>query len=226
MVYPYDYVDGPNKLEETSLPPKYSFYSLLNDQGINNKEYDHPHKVWQTFRCEILGDYHSIYFHSICMENHSLDPAHNYILPGLSWDAMLLYTNVELELITDVDMYLIVENGIRGGISMISQKFAKANNAYLEDYDPVQPNSHIMYLDAKNLYGWAMLQCLSTSKFPWVPQEKLEQLGVMAIDKDADQGYILEVDLEYPAALHDFHSDYPLAPKRRTIATEQLSLHS
>ena len=239
-VYPYDYVDGPDKLEETSLPPKDSFFSLLSDQGISDKEYEHAQKVWQTFRCEKLGDYHDVYlksdvlqladvfenFRSVCLENYSLDPAHYYTAPGLSWDAMLLYTNVELELITDVDMYLMVENGIRGGISMISQKFAKANNPYLEDHDPEQPNSYIMYLDANNLYGWAMSQCLPTSQFAWVPQEELEQLDVMTIDKEADQGYILEVDLEYPAALHDLHSDYPVAPERRTIPNEQLSPHS
>ena len=149
-VYPYDYVDGPNKLEETSLPPKDSFDSLLSDQGISDKEYEHAQKVWQTFRCEKLGDYHDIYlksdvlqladvfenFRSVCLENYSLDPAHYYTAPGLSWDAMLLYINVEVELITDVDMYLMVENDIRGGISMISQKFAKASNPYLEDYEP------------------------------------------------------------------------------------------
>ena len=151
------------------------------------------------FRCEKLGDYHDVYlksdvlqladvfenFRSVCLENCSLDPAHYYTAPDLSWDAMLLYTNVELELITDVDMYLMVENGIRGGISMISQKFAKANNPYLEDHDPEQPNSYIMYLDANNLYGWAMSQCLPTSQFAWVPQEELEQLDVMTIDKEA-----------------------------------------
>ena len=239
-VYPYDCVDGSDKLEETSLPPKESFYSLLSDQSISDKEYEHAQKEWQIFRCEKLGDYHDVYlksdvlqladvfenFRSVCLENYSLDPAHYYTAPGLSWDAMLLYTKVELELIIDVDMYLMVENGIRGGISMISQKFAKANNQYMEDYDPEQPNSYIMYLDANNLYGWAMSQCLPTSNFAWVSQEELKQLDVMAIDKEADQGYILEVDLEYPAALHDLHSDYPVAPERRTTPKEQLSPHS
>ena len=108
-------------------------------------------------------------FRSVCLENYSLNPAHYYTAPGLPWDAMLLYTKVELELITDVNMYSMVENGIRGGISMISQKFAMANNPYLEDYDPEQPNSDIMYLDANNVCGWAMSQCLLTSKFAWVP---------------------------------------------------------
>ena len=80
-----------------------------------------------------------------------------------------------------------------------------------------------MYLDANNLYCWAMSQCLPTSQFAWVPQEELEQLNILTIDKEADRGYILEIDLEYPAALHDLHSDYPVAPERRTIPKEQLS---
>ena len=130
-VYRYDYVDGLNKLQETSLPSKQDCYSLLSKLHILDDDYIHAHRVWEVFRCKILGDYHDIYlksdvlqladvfenFRSICHHNYGFDPAHYYTAPGLSWDAMLRYTKVKLEVITDIDMYLMIEKGIRGGVS-------------------------------------------------------------------------------------------------------------
>ena len=237
-VYPYDYVDGPSKLQETSLPSKQDFYSLLSKQHISDEDYMHAHRVWEAFRCKTLGDYHDIYlksdvvqladmfenFRSICHHNYGLDPAHYYTAPGLSWDAMLRYTKVKLELITDIDMYLMIEKGIRGGVSMITHKYAKANNG--SNYKRDEPTSYIIYWDANNLYGWAMSQCLPTGGFHWVSDEELATLDVRGIADDADKGYILEVDLEYPDSLHDAHNDYPLAPERRTIDNKQLSPYS
>ena len=103
----------------------------------------------QLFQCNTLGDYHDIYiktdvliladvfenFRILCLETYKLDPAHYFTSPGLSWDAMLKYTKVNLQLIEDVDMYLMIESGLRDGISMISNKYAKANNLYVEDYN-------------------------------------------------------------------------------------------
>ena len=239
-VYPYDHVDCAAKLTETSLPSKDSFYSLLTEQHISDADYEHAKTVWETFRCTNLGDYHDIYlksdvlqladvfenFRSVCLDNYHLDPAHYYTAPGLSWDAMLLSTGVKLDLITDIDMYLMVESGIRGGISMISQKYAKANNPYIEDHDPEKTTSYIMYLDANNLYGWAMSECLPSGNFQWVDDDALKNLDIQQVAADADRGYILEVDLEYPEDIHDLHSDYPVAPERKAVAKEELSPYS
>ena len=139
---------------------------------------------------------------------------------------MLWYTKVKLEVITDIDMYLMIEKGIRGGVSMITHKYTKANNADISDYKRDEPTSHIIYWDANNLYGWVMSQCVPTGGFHWVSDEELSKLDVRNIAKDADKGYILEVDLEYPDSLHDDHGDYPLAPERRTINKKQLSPYS
>ena len=92
---------------------------------------------------------------NICLQQYKLDPANYYTSPGLSWDALLKKTNANLELLTDYDMHLLVERGLRGGISMVSNRYAKANNPLLKEYDSNKKSSYIMYLDANDLYGWA-----------------------------------------------------------------------
>ena len=100
--------------------------------------------------------------------------------------------------------------GIRGGVSVISHRHAKANVPNLPDYDPSKPNNHLMYLDANNLYGWAMSQPLPTGGFQWLTNAEILQLDIDTVPDSI--GYFLEVDLEYPSGLHDLHADYPLAP--------------
>ena len=178
-VYPYDYVDHLDKLLETKLPPKEAFYSLLNDEGISDEDYKHAQNVWKEFRMKSMRDYHDLYlktdvllladafeeFRKVCLDNYKLDPAWYYTSPGLAWDAMLKLTNVKLELLTDPNMYLMVEKGIRG-VSMISTQYGKANNPCMEDkYDHNFPTKYISYLDANNLYGWAMSKPLPTHGF-------------------------------------------------------------
>ena len=131
----------------------------------------------------------------------------------MAWDALLKNTGQELELLSDVEMYNFVESGLRGGVSTCGGlRYAKANNPYLKDYDEQKPNSYIMYMymDMNNLYGWSMSQPLPTGGFEWVQLED----GVLDPDfVHDDEGYIAEVDLEYPEELHDEHNDYPLAPE-------------
>ena len=114
-----------------------------------------------------------------------------------------------LELISDVDMLLMIEKGIRGGVSMICTRRAEANNPYMEKYDSLKKNKYITYLDANNLYGWAMSKPLPTSDFNWMKQKELKDWK--------NQPCILEAGLEYPKHLHDFHNNYPLAPERIMI---------
>ena len=124
-------------------------------------------------------------------------------------------TVVELELFTDLEMHLFVEWGIRGGISMVSKRYAKANNPLVPDYDPSKPNSYIMYLDANNLYGWAMSKPLPKRDFKWK--------RVMTTEEDARNGWILQIVLEYPAELHEEHNSYPLAPEKKVVKKECMS---
>ena len=108
-------------------------------------------------------------------------------------------------------MFLFFERGVRGGVSMITKRYAKANNRYMgNDHDPLKPSINIPYIDANNLYGWAMSQPLPHSKFEWVSEEEILE---MTTDHSKIQKCTLEVDLEYPSHLHDLHNDYPLAPE-------------
>ena len=153
-----------------------------------------------------------------------MDPSHYYTAPGLSWDAMLKHTQVQLELIDDIDMHQMVEKGIRGGISVITHKHAKANNPYVPGYDASKPSNYQMYFDANNLYRWAMPQSLPECGFAWVDEP--ESVDYMNVSEDAETGYILEVDLEYPAEIHDQHNNYPMAPEKRTVHINGLSEYS
>ena len=165
-VYPYEYVDSPARLEDTHLPPKSSFFSRLMDTDIPDVDYAHAQNAWTTLQMNTLGDYHDLYlkydvllladvfeqFRATCMSYYGLDPAQYYTAPRLSCGAMLKITGVTRA--TDPDMHLFVESGIRVGVSMIFGRHAVANNSYFPDYDPAKPTSHIVYLDANNLYGW------------------------------------------------------------------------
>jgi hypothetical protein len=236
-VYPYDYMDSWEKFEKTKLPPISGFYSRLSDSHISNSDYKRAKLVWSAFKIRNMGEYHDLYlktdvllladvfenFRDICLEYYKLDPAHYFTSPGLAWDAMLKLTKVKLELLTDPDMYLMIEKGIRGGISVNSGKYSAANNKYMKSYDGTKPSKHITYLDANNLYGWAMCQLLPTCDFKWVDPKDFDSVleGLKT-----ENGYILEVDLEYPAELHDLHNDYPLAPESLNITDDMLSEHS
>ena len=209
------------------------FYSGLSQEGITDDDYQHAQEVWTTFDCQTIGDYHDLYlrtdvllladvfenFRKTAMATYGLDPAHYLTLPGYSWDCLLKLTNVELELLTDSNMYLFVEKGLRGGISMVSHRHAIANNPQMENYDPEQPTSFLQYLDANNLYGWAMSQPMPTGGFQWI--DYTDQ--ILETPADADHGFILEVDLDYPTSLHQQHNDYPLAPEKLTITKDQMS---
>lgn len=136
---------------------------------------------------------------------------------------MLKKTGIELELLTDYDQHLFIEKGMRGGISMVSKRYAKANNPRVEGYDPSKPKSYIHYLDANNLYGWAMSQPLPTGGFRWVEDCDGLSKVIAGHPEDSPEGYILEVELEYPVELHDAYNAYPLAPERMVAKEEWMS---
>ena len=236
QVYPYDYFDGPERFSETSLPPKEAFVSSLTGEAISNSDYHHAQQVWESFNIKTLGEYSDLYvlsdtlaladvfenFRNLCLDAYGLDAAHFYTAPGLAWQAALRCTGVQLELLTDIDQHLFIENGLRGGIS-ISHRHAQANNPYVSGYDPSKDKSYIMYLDANNLYGWAMSQPLPTHEFDWLTEKEIKSIDFTKVKDDADEGYILEVNLEYPEEIHDQHADYPLAPEHIQVTPDMLS---
>ena len=228
--YPYEYMDTEEKFNETKLPPREAFYSRLSGKGISKADYNHALNVWNVFKMKTFKEYHELYnetdvllladvfesFRDNNLKIYGLDPAYYFTAPGMSWDACLKITGVELELLNDPDMLLMWEKCIRGGISMISNRYGKANNKYMEgDFNKKEPSKYLMYLDANNLYGDAMSRKLPTHGFKWLTSGEMEKLyETQELHTWNKTPCILEVDLEYPEKLHDLHSDYPLCPER------------
>ena len=178
-VYPYEYIDSWQRFDKTSLPDKETFYSNLKMEDTTAVDCRHGKTAFEYLINKNLGDYHDLYvqsdtllladvfenFRNMCIKVYELDPAYFLSGPGLAWQACLKKTEVKLELLTDVDMLLMVEKGIRGGICHAIYRYAKANNKYMKNYNKDKEESFLQYLDANNLYGWAMSQKLPVSGF-------------------------------------------------------------
>ena len=132
-------------------------------------------------------------------------------------------TDIKLEFMTDIDIFQFIEKGMRGGISYIANRYGKANNKYMNEYNEKAPSKYIMYLDANNLYGWAMSQYLPTGGFRWMTEKKINKIDLAKYEEDSEKGLILEVDFEYPEELHYLHNDYPLGPEKVKVADNILS---
>ena len=228
-VFAYDYLDSEDRLNETELPPQSAFFNKLTNESCTDENYKHAQTVWNNFHCRNLLDYLLLYlkidvlllsdvfqsFRTLCKRVHQLDPCQYYTAPGLSWDAMLRTTKIQLELLTDESMYKFISNGIRGGIVQCSKHYSLANNKYLNDYNEKLSSNYLVYLDVNNLYGHAMSQNLPHSNFQWV--EDCENFNVMDIVEDSSVGFILEVDLDYPSSIHDSHNDFPFCAENKKI---------
>ena len=236
-VFPYAYMTCRERFHETELPPIESFYDSLNEESLDIKDYERAQQIWSHFRIDNLRQYHDHYllsdvllltdvfenFRNTIFNNHRLDCLHFVTLPSLLWAIALQMTGVQLDLLTDPAAYLMIENSMRGGIATISHRYAKANNPQVPDYDDQLPTSYITYLDANNLYGAAMVEPLPVDKFRFLNENEITNFKLMDIARDAETGYIIECDLQYPTHLHDAHNDYPLAPEHINITKETLS---
>ena len=192
-------------------------------------------RIWDKFKMRNMGDYHDHYFKKdvlllthvfkkfidTCLKYYRLDPCHYFSALGLSWDAMLKMTGIKLENISDIDQFLFIQKGTRGGISYIAKRYAKANNKYMSDYDSNKLSTFSTYLDKNNLYRWAMSEYLPYAEFKWL--KNVGELDVMSINDKSAIGYILEVDLKYPNELHELHNHYPLAPEKLIVSNDILS---
>ena len=230
--YPYNYFTNFDKFAEKELPPlKYWTNSLKgNETSITETEYAHAQKVFAIFGCQCLGDYHDLYlksdtlllacvveaFRKLCYDTYSLDPVHYFTSSHLSGDAFLKTCNADIELLTDREHLEMTENMIRGGVaSVFSKRFFKANNKYQMSFNPDEESTFGFLVDANNLYGGVMEKLpLPTKDFRKV-NVTLEH--VLQTPIDSPVGYILEVDLEYPDALHDLQEDFPLAPTKEIV---------
>ena len=228
--YPYEYMDSEEKFNDTKLPPREAFYSKLSGKGITEKDYEHAGNVWISFKMKTFKEYHELYnitdvllladvfenFRDLCLKIYGLDPVYYFTAPQLAWDACLKMTSVKLELLSDEDMLLMFEEGIRGRISIISNRYGEANNKYMrKGFNKNKPSKYLMYLDANNLYGCAMSEKLPTHGFKWLLDREIGKLFNNQVLQVWEKiPCILEVDLEYPENLHDLHNDYPFCPER------------
>jgi len=241
-IYPYDYITNYNVLNEKSLPFINKFYSQLNDEFMNYKDYLKALKIWKKFKCKTILDYHNLYltcdvlllsdiwknFVETSYNIYGLDPNYYFTAPSLSWDAWLKFCyekygkEFKLELLTDINMYLMFEKSIRGGLSQISKRYAKANNQDLPNYNPNELLSWILYLDANNLYGGAMSAHLPYQNFKW-NNNKWNATDILALDNEGKKGYLFEVDLHYPKELHKLHNNYALCSENLQIENKMLN---
>ena len=178
------------RFNEEKLPARKYFYSStkdgkigddgkISDGHISVKDYLTCEKIWDKFEMKNMGDYHNHYlkkdvlfmadvfekFIALCLKFYGADPCHYFSYPGLSWDAISKMTGIKLEKISYIDKYLFIEKGLRGGIPYIAKRYAKANNKYMNDYDPKKLSTFITYLNMNNLYGWAMSEYLPYQGF-------------------------------------------------------------
>ena len=228
-VFPYDFVTDYDVLNSTSLPPKENFFNKLNGEHISDGDYAHAQKVWDEFKINNLGEYSDVYlksdtlilsdvfenFRGMCLQTYDLDCLHYFTAPGFAYSAMLKYTGVKLPLLMDIDMLLLVERGVRGGICQCVTRYAEANNHMCDDYDACKRTSFLYYLDANNLYGYAMSQRLPCGNFKWLTAQEIQNIDITTMVDDYDKGYILEVDIEYPHILHDKHEDLPFCAEMK-----------
>ena len=241
-IYPCDYFDKKEKYDEQKLPNHKHFKNKLNNKNISNEDYKHALNVFKTFECKDLLNYSRLYlktdichladifkkFSDFAYKTYELDPRHSYSLPGFSWQSMLKMTKIELELISDSDIFLFLMDTIRGGVCVVNKKHVIANNiytrkVYYESSDKKVKkksktdnlNKFMLYVDANNLYGHSMSKPLPYKNFKW--------LNNLTLDLNNLQTGIYEVDIEIPEELHDKFKDYPLCPEIKNISENMLS---
>ena len=191
--YPYEYMDSFKRFGEEKLPDKKCFYSSVKDGTANDnskkldgrisdEDYLTCNKIWNEFNMKTMGVYSDHYLRKVallladvfekfidsCLKFYKLDPCYYFSSPVMRWDAMLKMIGVKLDKIVDIDMYLFIAKGLRGGIFYIAKRYDKANNKCMKDYNPTKPSKYLSYLDMNNLYGWAMSSYLPYGGFKWL----------------------------------------------------------
>jgi len=236
-VFPYDFMTDVSVFAETALPPKSAFYNHLSDEDISDEEYDRAREIWTRFSMNTLREYHDFYltldvlllvdvfekFRHSMLKSHALDCLHFPSLPSMTLQMALKVTGVEMELISDSNIYLMIESAIRGGLSYVSQRYAKANFPDMSDYRPDLPTSHLLYLDCNSLYSTCQTYSLPVGGFRFLTESETVDFDVTAVPVVSETGYFVECDLHYPPHLHDAHNAYPLAPEHLHIDDDMLS---
>ena len=237
-VYPYSYMTSFSKFDEC-IPDIDAFHDKLKDEPLQQKEYNRLKEICSMFNITTSGELHVLYvkqdvllltdvveeYRNMGLNVYGLDPLHYSTLPSFTWDDMLKMTKARPQLLKDQDQYMFFERGIRGGISTVSHRYAKANNIYMTNYNNTEAPISILYTDVINLYGYAMSQLIPYDEIRWMRHEELNKLDVTEF-KSGDYSIILEVDLDVPKEVHDSTNVYPLAPGHVKVSEDLISGYS
>ena len=236
-----DYLDCPEKLSESTLPPQKAFYDTIEETDISESDYHVAINVWEAMEMLTLKDYIETYllsnvllltdvlciFRKCMTDNFRLDPFHYFSLSGYAFDCALRESEAKLELLTEIDMHEMVEANIRGGLSTTgSPRYARANNPDMpkEMYEPDKPNKWIEMFDFNGQYCGIMQKFrLPSYGFRWMTERDIETFDIMSVGPDSDVGYILECQLLCPEEIHDATDSFPFAPDHIRIKPEDLS---
>lgn len=236
----YEYLSDVDKLNEKCLPSRECFFDSLKEQHISKDEYEFAQSVFHSFHCKTIGDFLDVYlsidcclladafeaYRKLIFKLYLLDPAHYLTSSQLTLDCALLYTNAKVEIISSVDIFNFVSDGIRGGYAGAILREAHANNPFLENYDTSLRKSWIMYFDCVNMYGKQMMKKLPISDYAFVKKEKLQNIDIFTLEEFDDVGYIFDCDLSYPPHLHEETADLPLAMHKKRVKYDELSPYS
>lgn len=229
----YEKLDNLENLKSMKcIPSQESFYNTLTDSHISDEDYAHAVLVFRELKCKDMYEYMLLYcnldtflladvfsqFRDVMQSKFGLDACNSLSLPSFSFDCMLKYTNVQIDHITDEDVFHMLRQNIRGGFSFISSRIETDI-----DFTSGKKVNCIDYLDANNLYGHAQSRSLPISDYRFLSKSEIKLIDISNLSEDDETGYIYEVDLEYPSHLHDSHRSYPLAPEKMTVTPDMLS---
>jgi hypothetical protein len=239
-VYPYEYMDGFNKFNDKQLPPIESFFSKLKNDGIKTEDYEYAQKVWEEMNVKNMGEYTDLYmlldgclladifeeFRKMVINDHKLDPVNYLTAPSLFNDILYYSTKKEVKNIKDIDKLLMFEKAKRGGnCTTGADRYVRANNKYMKEYDNTIPSTFIYYIDANGLYSGCMTKPLPYGGYKWEKEidkfteeyiKNIPEEGIMINKKY--RGYLFEIDGYYPNEVHDYLNDYTPLPEN--IANE------
>src|SRR5690606_20522972 len=235
-VYPYSYFNSFDKFNERKLPKKMYFYNDLEKEHISSDDYKFCKKVFKLYKCKTLKDYHDLYlltdcllladcfenFRRVMLKQYNLEPLWYYGLSNMTYDNFLKYTKSEIKCFkqNEINLALEIQKNLRGGISMISRRYSKANNKYMNElYNPNEESSYIIMMDMNNLYGRAMIDYLPIGNFYYVKEEKIKEYNknidkyinkLLKIKENNKYGYFICCDIEIKPELHDYLNDYSI----------------
>ena len=233
-VFPYSYFKSLDTLKETALPSIVEFKNDLTGEECSVEEYQHAERAWQEFNCQTFSDYMEAYlrldihlladvfeaFRQKCLDEDVLDPVHFVSLPHMTFLSAFKMTQEKIDLLNNIEMYSLFEQGIRGGLTFVNKHVIKYKETASERTFP-------LYIDQNNLYGSALSKPLPHSNFKWVDEDGIkffsDSNNILALDDNGDTGYLFNFDFVYPDSIKKATKDFPLAPVSDQMTEDMFS---